>query len=126
VGIAIKDAHMIHHLGFGSYVTIHTPKKDEKRVWDIIKNLPGVQRCEKNEQGVLEVFGDKTTAFGSTQEFHYKTGVALPNRTIRTHGGEAESLIPLAFLFEMDSDLNNQFLQTPRLYNKDLFFFLCK
>ena len=92
----------------------------------IIKNLPGVRRCEKNEQGVLEVFGDKTTAFGSTLEFHYQSNAALSNRTIRTHGGEAESLIPLAFLFEMDSDVNNQFLQTPRLYNKDLFFFLCK
>ena len=129
VGIAIKDVHMIHHLGFGSYVTIHAPKKDESAVWNIVKNLPGVQRCEKNEHGVLEAFGDKTTAFGSTREFHYKSNAALSNRsnrTIRTHGGEAESLIPLAFLFEMDSDVNNQFLQTPRLYNKDLFFFLCK
>ncbi len=129
VGIAIKDVHMIHHLGFGSYVTVHAPKKDESAVWNIVKNLPGVQRCEKNEHGVLEAFGDKTTAFGSTREFHYKSNAALSNRsnrTIRTHGGEAESLIPLAFLFEMDSDVNNQFLQTPRLYNKDLFFFLCK
>ena len=125
VGIAIKDAHMIHHLGFGSYVTIHTPKKDEKRVWDIIKNLPGVQRCEKNEQGVLEVFGDKRTALGSTKSFHYQHKDHLA-RKIRTHGGEAEVLVPLAFLFEMGSEVNNQFLQTPQLYNKDLFFFLCK
>lgn len=124
VGIAIKDAHMIHHLGFGSYVTVHT--QDETAVMNIIKNLPGVQRCEKNEQGVVEVFGDKTTAFGSTQDFHYKSKPDLKNRTIRTHGGQEESLIPLAFLFEMDSEVNNQLLQTPRLYNKDLFFFLCK
>jgi len=126
VGIAIKDAHMIHHLGFGSYVTVHTPSKDQDAVWNIVKNLPGVRRCEKNAHGVLEVFGDKTTAFGSTQEFHYKSKEASLDRTIRTHGGEAESLIPLAFLFEMDSGVNNQFLQTPHLYNKDLFFFLCK
>ena len=124
VGIAIKDAHMIHHLGFGSYVTVHT--QDETAVTNIINALPGVQRCEKNAQGVLEVFGDKTTAFGSTYNFHYNPKTELPTRTIRTHGGEAESLVPLAFLFEMDSDTHTQFLQTPRLYNKDLFFFLCK
>ena len=125
VGIAIKDAHMIHHLGFGSYVTVHTPKQDRQAVWDILKELPGVTRCQKNEQGVLEVFGDKRTALGSTKSFHYQHKDHLA-RKIRTHGGEAEVLVPLAFLFEMDSKVNNQFLQTPQLYNKDLFFFLCK
>lgn len=125
VGIAIKDAHMIHHLGFGSYVTVHTLKQDRQAVWDIIKELPGVTRCEKNERGVLEVFGDKRTALGSTKSFHYQHKDHV-NRKIRTHGGEAEVLIPLAFLFEMDPKINNQFLRTPQLYNKDLFFFLCK
>ncbi len=125
VGIAIKDAHMIHHLGFGSYVTVHTLRQDRQAVWDILKGLPGITRCRKNEQGVLEVFGDKRTALGSTRSFHYQYKDHL-SRKIRTHGGEAEILIPLAFLFEMDSKVNNQFLRTPQLYNKDLFFFLCK
>ena len=125
VGIAIKDAHMIHHLGFGSYVTVHTLKRDQQSVGDIIKNLPGVTRCQKNEQGVLEVFGDKRTALGSTKSFHYQYKDHV-NRKIRTHGGEAEVLIPLAFLFEMDTKVHNQFLRMSKLYNKDLFFFLCQ
>ena len=125
VGIAIKDAHMIHHLGFGSYVTVHTLKRDQQSVRDIIKNLPGVTRCQKNEQGVLEVFGDKRTALGSTKSFHYQYKDHV-NRKIRTHGGEAEVLIPLAFLFEMDTKVHNQFLRMSKLYNKDLFFFLCQ
>ena len=125
VGIAIKDAHMIHHLGFGSYVTVHTLEKDRQAVWDILKGLPGITRCQKTEQGVLEVFGDKITALGSTKDFHYQYKDHI-NRKIRTHGGEAEILIPLAFLFEMNSKLNRQFLQMSKLYNKDLFFFLCQ
>ena len=125
VGIAFKDAHMIHHLGFGSYVTVHTSKRDQQSVWDIIKELPGVTRCQKNDRGVLEVLGDKRTAFGSTKSFHYQHKDHL-NRKIRTHGGEAEVLIPLAFLFEMDTKVHNQFLRMSKLYNKDLFFFLCQ
>ena len=106
-------------------MTVHTVKKDQQRVWDIIKGLSGVTRCQKNERGVLEVFGDKKTAFGSTKSFHYQYKAHL-NRKIRTHGGEAEVLIPLALLFEMDSKVNNQFLRMSKLYNKDLFFFLCQ
>ena len=124
VGIAIKDAHMIHHLGFGSYVTVHANPRDLPKIGDILTLLPGVTRCQKVAPDVLEVWGDKTTAFGSTRTFHYPSQDCR-EREIRTHGGEAEMVIPLAFLFEMDSKVHNQFLQRANMYNKDLFFFLC-
>lgn len=126
VGLAIKDPHMIHHRGFGSYVTVHVEPHLRGRVVSVVRALPGVEMCRINAAGVVEVFGTHDTAFGSTLKFHYPNRDRKTEPVIRTHGGRAEMKVPLALLGTLSSRLLSQFLNSELLYNADLFYYLCQ
>lgn len=127
VGLAIKDPHMIHHLGLGSFVTVHLDNsEDQRRVQRFLENLPGVDSCSSRKQGVLELYGDHRTAFGRTKSFHLSAPGRPTNAPIRSHGGPAECPIPMAFLFSLSPARLKQFLQNPGIQNKDLFYYLCE
>ena len=126
IGLAIKDPHMIHHLGFGSYVTVHCEEKYQSEIIRLLLSLPGVEQCRALRTDTLEVFGDAKTAFGSTVDFHRQQGKGRPkDLPIRTHGGHAESTVPFALLFDLAPKFLCQLLNADVVYNKDLFFYLC-
>jgi phosphonoacetate hydrolase len=105
--LPITDAHVVHHGALGGYATVYLEDaaRDSGRATALLAAIPGVEqvlsRADAADRyalppgriGDLVVVADRGVALGKRRAYHDLSQV----RFLRSHGGEAESAVPLFF-----------------------------